>query len=420
MPSTAIIAVLLIIVFLILIGYNLYKKSNNKYFSDSSEQNSPQPVEPDNTKNRYTEELQKVEAEKNNLQQAIDNLTTEKKNFEVEKKKIEEKNKKVWLMNETVYKEKKKVDELNEKLYVEKEKLEAEKKKVEEKVKKLWSQSMAIHKEKERINELKVEIEKKHTEIIDSVNYAKRIQEAILPDTKEITSFLPNSFILFHPRDIVSGDFYWFSNKDNKSIIAAIDCTGHGVPGAFMSMIGNTLLNQIVNEKAITDPAQILNNLNFEISRSLKQTHEDSESRDGMDGAICCFEFISTDGVEKEIKLHYAGANRPLYFVRNDTLEETKANKFPIGGIDLEVPKAFTTHTFTLQSNDTIYIFTDGYADQFGSNNKKLMTKKFKEVLNSIQDKSMDAQKSYLEAYIQEWKGTTEQTDDILVIGIKI
>ena len=177
--------------------------------------------------------------------------------LETEKQKAEEKSKKVWQMSETVYKEKKKVDEQVEQLQTEKEKLETEKKKVDEKVKKLWSQSMAIHKEKERINELKLEIEHKHKEIIDSVNYAKRIQEAILPDKREIIEKLPNSFILFKPRDIVSGDFYWFSFKNGKSIIAAVDCTGHGVPGAFMSMIGNTVLNQIVNEKGVTDPSQI-------------------------------------------------------------------------------------------------------------------------------------------------------------------
>jgi serine phosphatase RsbU (regulator of sigma subunit) len=409
------ISLLLAANLLVLIGYYLYKRSVTKQKDNIQIQESGSS---DITSNKSIENLQeayleKIEIEKKNLQDAIDNFTKEKENFEVEKKKNEEENKKVWQMNETIFKEKKKVDELNEKL-------ENEKKKVEEKVKKLWGQSTAIHKEKERINELKVEIEKKHKEIIDSVNYAKRIQEAILPDTKEITSYLNNSFILFKPRDIVSGDFYWFSQKDGKSIIAAIDCTGHGVPGAFMSMIGNTLLNQIVNERGVTDPGQILNNLNFEISRSLKQTHEDSESRDGMDGAICCFELSSTNTNEQDFKLHYAGANRPLYFVRNNALEETKANKFPIGGIDIGVPKIFTTNTFALQKNDTVYIFTDGFSDQFGSNNKKLMTKKFKEELIAIQDKSMEEQKNYLDTFIEEWKGITEQTDDILVIGIKI
>jgi serine phosphatase RsbU (regulator of sigma subunit) len=340
-------------------------------------------------------------------------ISFEKNKFNSEKKKIEEKNKKLWQMSEAVYKEKKKVDDENEELIIQKEKLAAEKFKVDEKVKKLWSQSLAIHKEKERINELKIEIEHKHNEIIDSVNYAKRIQEAILPDKKEILSHLNNSFILFKPRDIVSGDFYWYSFKNNRSIIAAVDCTGHGVPGAFMSMIGNTLLNQIVNEKGITDPAQILNSLNEEVNASLKQTQTDSESRDGMDIAICSFDMENLD-------MQYAGANRPLYLIKNGELIETKANKFPIGGLDYDVPKIFTTHSFQLQANDCIYISTDGFADQFSPEDKKLMTKKFKETLVLINDKSMEDQRDYLNLFIDNWKGNTEQTDDILVIGVRV
>jgi serine phosphatase RsbU (regulator of sigma subunit) len=341
----------------------------------------------------------------------------EKKILEEEKRKIEEKSKKMWQMSETVYKEKKKVDDQVELLKTDKEKLETEKKKVDEKVKKLWSQSMAIHKEKERINELKLEIEHKHKEIIDSVNYAKRIQEAILPEKKEITSHLRDSFILFKPRDIVSGDFYWFSHKNNKSIIAAVDCTGHGVPGAFMSMIGNTLLNQIVNEKGITHPSGILERLNEEVNTSLKQTQQDSDSRDGMDIAICSFEMESGSA---NVKLEYAGANRPLYLVRQGLLEEIKASKFPIGGLDYDVPKVYTTHTFELEPGNVAYISTDGYADQFNNEDRKLMTKKFKETIVSIQDKTMEEQGNFLGSFIEDWKGGIEQTDDILVIGVKM
>lgn len=333
--------------------------------------------------------------------------------LETEKKKLEEKNKKLFAMSETVYKEKKRVDEENEKLQQEKEKLAADKAKVDEKVKKLWSQSMAIHKEKERINELKLVIEHKHQEIIDSVNYAKRIQEAILPDRTEIQDQLPESFILFKPRDIVSGDFFWFSHQDGKSLLAAVDCTGHGVPGAFMSMIGNTLLNEIVNEKKITDPGTILHRLNEEVNRALKQTRQDSESRDGMDVAICSFDFT-------KMELQYAGANRPLYYVKNGILEEFKADKFPIGGLDYDVPKKFNTRTFQLQKGDVIYTSTDGFADQFSPDDKKLMTKRFKELLVSIYERPIEEQRSFLDKYIEEWKSGTEQTDDILVIGVRV
>ena len=370
----------------------------------------------------------KSELEKsfNELKTASVSQSAEKEKFELEKLKVQEKNKKIWQMSETVYIEKKKVDEQVELLQLEKEKLEAEKKKVDEKVKKLWSQSMAIHKEKEKINEIKVEIELKHREVIDSVNYAKRIQEAILPSLNEISECFPDSFILFKPKNIVSGDFYWFSQQDGKKIIASVDCTGHGVPGAFMSVIGNTLLNQIVNEKGITDPAEILYLLNKGVNHSLHQTNTGSQSRDGMDAAICCFEFpsasqpLTSTPVEEVVKLEYAGANRSLYHIQNNMLEETKADKFAIGGLDYNNLKKFTTHTFQIKKNDSIYISTDGFADQFGQNNKKLKTTKFKEILLSIQGQSMQEQKTFLDTFIENWRENLEQTDDILVIGIKV
>ena len=352
----------------------------------------------------------------NELSATVENHAIEKQLLETEKQKLAEKNKKFFSLSETVYKEKKRVDEENEKLQEEKEKLAAEKAKVDEKIKKLWSQSTAIHKEKERINQLKIEIEQKHTEIMDSVNYAQRIQEAILPDRREISWHLPNSFILFKPRNIVSGDFYWFTHKNGKSILAAVDCTGHGVPGAFMSMIGNTLLNTIVNEKGITEPAQILNLLNEEVNTSLKQTQENSQSRDGMDIVICSFYQKSST----ETLLEYAGANRPIYIFQDGQLNEIKANKFPIGGLNYSIEKIFTNHNFTLQKGTRIYMASDGYADQFNHLDKKLMTKKFKEILLCLQNKSMEEQKNFLAEFIENWKNGAEQTDDILVIGVSI
>jgi serine phosphatase RsbU (regulator of sigma subunit) len=249
--------------------------------------------------------------------------------------------------------------------------------------------------------------------VMDSVNYAKRIQEAILPDKREIAQHLPESFILFKPRDIVSGDFYWFTQSAGQSIIAAVDCTGHGVPGAFMSMIGNTLLNQIVNEKEITEPAQILTLLNEKVNTSLKQNQLDSESRDGMDIAICAFSADKTS-------MQYAGANRPLYLVRGGELQEVKASKFPIGGLDYDIPKIFVNHVIPLQKGDSVYISTDGYADQFSPADSKLMTRKFKELLLSGETKSMEEQGVFLGEFIEKWRGPVEQTDDVLVIGIKV
>lgn len=340
-------------------------------------------------------------------------INSEKQKLEELRLELEQKNKQMWSMSETVYREKKKIEAELAEILGKKGELEAQKIENEEKVKMLWEQSTAIHHEKERINRIKTEVEVKHKEILDSVNYAKRIQEAILPDRNEIATCLPNSFVLYKPRDIVSGDFYWFYNKNNQNFIAVVDCTGHGVPGAFMSMIGNTILNQIVKEKGVTDPGMILDLLNQEINHSLKQNQLDSDSRDGMDVAICCFDFTKSE-------LRFAGAMRPLYCVKNGVLEEFKSDKFSIGGRNYEIPKKFTTKVFQFEKNDVFYISSDGYADQFSTKNKKLMTRKFKDLLASIHQMKMEEQLNFLDNFISEWKGNMEQTDDILVVGIKI
>jgi serine phosphatase RsbU (regulator of sigma subunit) len=365
-------------------------------------------------KKLYSIQVQKVALEKS-LETLKTETTTsqlEKENLEAEKKKMQEKNLKMRELSEVVYAEKRKVDEQVELLKIEKEKVEVEKGVVDEKLKKLWTATTALQKEKEEITLLKNDIEIKHKEVIDSVTYAKRIQEAILPSQQEIKSRLPESFILFQPKNIVSGDFFWFFEKDNDIIIAAVDCTGHGVPGAFMSMIGYTILNEIVKEKGITAPDQILNMLNNEVNISLRQTKEGSESRDGMDIVICNINILKKE-------LHYAGANRPLYHIKNAELTEIKPDKFPIGGLDYAGPKKFSKHIIPFEKNDTFYLNSDGFADQFSNDNKKLMTKKFKDLLVSIQDKSMPDQQKFLDNFIQQWKGKTEQTDDIMVIGLR-
>ena len=270
---------------------------------------------------------------------------------------------------------------------------------------------------KQKANE---QLAEKNKEITDSIFYAKCIQEALLPLTEEIKDKLPNSFILFKPKDIVSGDFYWFANigRDGVSsyIIAAVDCTGHGVPGAFMSMLGNAYLNEIVNEKGITKPSEILEKLKGEIIKSLKQKSGIGERQDGMDIALCNLEFL--DG-QAGIKLQYSGANNPLFVVRNGQLMETMADRQPIG-IYVD-SKPFTNHILDLQKDDIIYIFSDGYIDQFGGPQaKKYMIKRFKQLLLDIQDKNMQQQKEHLDKTIEDWKGSEGQVDDILVIGIKV
>ncbi len=252
----------------------------------------------------------------------------------------------------------------------------------------------------------------KNQAITDNLTYARRIQSAMLPDINLINKTLTQSFILYLPKDIVSGDFYSFSRRDNEILIAAGDCTGHGVSGAFMSMIGSSLLNQIINEKGIVQPGLILNSLNTAVIETLKQTQNDSN--DGMDISICAI------NLEKK-ELQYAGANRPFYMVRNNLLEIIKPDKQPIGGLQIASERTFTNHTMPIQKDDTLYLFTDGYADQFGGEKgKKLMVARFKEILLSIQNLPMAEQMEYLHAHFEAWKGANEQVDDVLVIGIRL
>ena len=273
----------------------------------------------------------------------------------------------------------------------------------------------------------KEQIQLQNKNIMDSISYAKRIQNAILIPREEINKYLTNCFILYKPRDVVSGDFYYFSKKGDRIIISAVDCTGHGVPGAFMSMIGNELLNQIVNQKNILEPNQILGELNDGVMGALRQNEEDSDSIDGMDLALCNIDLHNKT-------IDYAGAHNPLYIVRNNMdgklkngeptvseLEVIKADKIAIGGAILGSDRKFTNHTVHLNSGDAIYMFSDGYWDQFGGpRNKRFKSKKFKEIILGIQDKPMQEQHDFLDKTIEDWRGDYEQTDDITVIGIRV
>jgi serine phosphatase RsbU (regulator of sigma subunit) len=272
-----------------------------------------------------------------------------------------------------------------------------------------------LHKQNELIAEQK-------QEITDSIQYAQRIQFAILPTKENILKAFPQSFILFKPKDIVSGDFYWFQDIDGKKYIAACDCTGHGVPGALMSMVATDMLNDaLVHTKKVDE---ILAHTNRSIRVALKQSTNDDSTRDGMDIALCCFN-------DKTNVVQFAGAYRPLWLIRSSQLEqieafknkyeliEYKATKAAIGGLT-EDNQVFQINEIQLQKGDTIYLSSDGYADQFSPNDKKLMTKRFKEILLSIQHLSMPEQGNYLEKFITDWRGNMEQTDDVLVIGVRV
>lgn len=261
--------------------------------------------------------------------------------------------------------------------------------------------------EKEKENSYKL-LEEKNREIIDSINYAKRIQTAILPPNKLVKEYFQESFILYKPKDIVSGDFYWIEVIDNSVLFAVADCTGHGVPGAIVSVICNNGLNRSVREYGLTKPGEILDKTREIVIQEFEKSEDDV--RDGMDIAICNL---------KGNKLSYAGAHNPLWIIRNGIVLETKANREPIGNFDKKLP--YTTHSFDLEKGDVIYLFSDGYVDQFGGiKGKKFKTKAFKDLLLSIQNNSMEEQKNIIDETFENWKGKLDQLDDVSVIGVKI
>ena len=250
--------------------------------------------------------------------------------------------------------------------------------------------------------------QKKH--ITDSIEYAKRIQRAILPSL-ELFSDRIDHFVLYKPRDIVSGDFYWVDEFDDTQIIITADCTGHGVPGAFMSMLGVSLLNEIVHNRGIHKPDQILNELRDNVIASLKQEVGKGDVKDGMDMTVCVIHYDT--GV-----LEFAGANNPVYIVRDNELIQLKGDKMPVAIHDTMHP--FTLTEFILDRGDTFYTFSDGYVDQFGGpNRKKFLSKNFKKLILEIQDGSMYEQGKKLDAIFEEWRSELEQIDDVTVIGIR-
>jgi len=274
-------------------------------------------------------------------------------------------------------------------------------------------------------------IDEKSKDIADSIDYSSRIQRSILVEKEKLREFASESFIFFKPREVVSGDFYWFTQLDTGNgladqmgsfykgskkilMVAAADCTGHGVPGAFMSIIGNTLLQQTLNFPAGWSAAGALDLVDAGLKDSLNRNKEDRPLRDGMDIALCCIDF-------ENLKLQYAGANNPIYVVRKGELLLTEADKQPITASRDGATKPFTNKELSLQKNDCIYLFTDGYADQFGGpNEKKFMYKRFKETIVAMHGKPMEEQKRVLYQTFMDWKGKLSQVDDVLVIGIRV
>ncbi len=275
---------------------------------------------------------------------------------------------------------------------------------LEQKVK---DRTVKIEKQKEEIEE-----QKKH--IMDSIYYARRIQNAILPSFPLIDKHLKSYFILYLPKDIVSGDFYWAHESDGLFMMSAVDCTGHGVPGAFMSIVGYNQLNFAVNVKKARSAGIIMDELNQGVISTLNENMSDSSIKDGMDMALCVFDFESK-------KVEFAGANNPLVIVRNKEIIKYKGDRFPIGAFEGSGLQHFKNNEIDIKDGDCLYLSSDGYADQFGGpENKKFMQRKFEELLVEINDLSMAEQKEALYKRLFEWRGANDQVDDILVIGIRI
>lgn len=276
----------------------------------------------------------------------------------------------------------------------------------------IMQQKEEIEAQRDEIEAQRDHISKQNLEMTQSIEYAKRIQTAVMPKKEEIKSILPEHFILFRPRDIVSGDFYWMAKNGNKIIVAAADCTGHGVPGAFMSMLGISFLNEIVKVRNETKPNVILNHLRDSIKTTLSQTGKEGESKDGMDIALC------TINLDAKI-IEFAGAYNPLYLIRNGELVEIKADKMPVG-IHMVEKDSFTHNEIEFKKDDCIYIFSDGYVSQFGGDSgRTYKSVPFKKLLAIISEKPMEKQCEMLEQEFEEWQGYNPQVDDLLVIGVK-
>ena len=258
-------------------------------------------------------------------------------------------------------------------------------------------------------------IKEKNKDITDSLKYAKHIQGALLPPDQLISEYIKNFFIYYQPREIVSGDFYWVHQKNNLVYLAAVDCTGHGVPGAFISIVSSNCLSQVLNEDNHTNAAIMLDRVNELFNNTIRQKYEESTVRDGMDISLCIFDFENNT-------VSFSGANHNLHIVRNNEMIEIKGNKQPIGMFIGDEIKPFSEHQVNLQKNDTIYLFTDGYVDQFGGEygDVKYMRKKLKKFLVSLSAYSIPQQKKEIKKEFNTWKGPNDQVDDVLVVGIRI
>ncbi|MBK9479313.1 MAG: tetratricopeptide repeat protein [Bacteroidia bacterium] len=278
----------------------------------------------------------------------------------------------------------------------------------------LMQKNKLIDQHRSELKKQKEIIEQKNRDITDSIEYARNVQNLILPTEVEFKNYFPSAFVLYKPKSIVSGDFYWMHKTEKCLLIAAIDCTGHGIPGAMMSFLGYNLLENVVRGKSSFEPSLILKELNNEVFSTLSQKNENLNSKYGMDISLCA---IYMDKRE----IHFAGAHHPLYLIRNGELLEFKGDKYSIGTLYTGIEKEFTTQQLFYQQGDTFYLFTDGYVDQIGGRDrKKYYYAPFKKTLLEIAQESMPQQKQLLEKEFLKWKGERDQTDDILILGFRL
>jgi phosphoserine phosphatase RsbU/P len=286
--------------------------------------------------------------------------------------------------------------------------------KIEKQKEEIESQRDTLALKNVQLNEAYTEIEEQKKHIMDSIYYARRIQTAILPSFALLDRYIKNYFIFYLPKDIVSGDFYWMHQTGNLVMLAAVDCTGHGVPGAFMSIVGFNQLNYAVNVQKARKASDILDELNRGVIQTLNENTGETSIKDGMDMSLCVLDL-------KNNKMDFAGANNPILLVRDNKLIKYKGDRFPIGAFVENQSQQFTNNEIRLNEGDMIYMFSDGYADQFGGpENKKFFIRRFEQLLLEISSGSMEEQKEILKNTLYEWMGNNSQVDDILVIGIRV
>jgi len=365
------------------------KKLKELFYPTHCNRNSINLNHNDSKEQRNEIELRNTELEKAFKKSSINHIKLQKILYQSELQKKELAN----VLNE--------IRQKNEELLTQNEEITAQRDQIEQQNEEIQAQRDVALRQQE--------------EIRDNLMYARRIQQALLPPADLINQLLPNHFILNRPKDIVSGDFYWISQNRFKTVIAVADCTGHGISGAMMSMLGTAFLNEIINKNDITNSSQILEQLRERVITSLHQeiSNNIEYSRDGMDIAVCIIDIVDNT-------LEYSGANNSLYLIRENELIELKADKMPIGIHEFcSVP--FTTHKTEIKSGDSIYLFSDGFPDQFGGNNgKKLKYSKFKEILQSLEFVDITKRGLTLNQFFNGWKGDLEQIDDVLVVGFKI